>query len=97
MNPAPTWGRGNIEKLTHAFEEAFMDPVVPKVTPSTAEARKHAEWEYEILEDLGSDPRARLNELGMEGWMLVTASPYIFRRPRLDDQGLRSKVGFARD
>ncbi len=74
-----------------------MDPVVPKVTPATGDARKHAEWEYEVLEDLGTDPRARLNELGLEGWMLVTASPYIFRRPRMDDQGLRTRVGFARE
>ena len=49
-----------------------MDPVVPKVTPATGDARKHAEWEYEVLEDLGTDPRARLNELGQDGWMLVT-------------------------
>jgi hypothetical protein len=74
-----------------------MDPVVPKVTSPAGDTPKHPEWEYEILADLGADPGAKLNELGKEGWMLVTGTPFIFRRQKLDDQGLRSRVGFARD
>lgn len=67
-------------------------PLVPKVAEESA-----LKWEYEILEDLGSDPKAKLNELGDEGWMLLTAKPYIFRRPKApEDAKIRGPVGFAR-
>lgn len=69
-------------------------PLVPEVAD---EKKTQQEWEYEYLQDLGSDPKARLNELGKDGWMLVSASPFIFRRPKLSDEGkIRGRVGFSR-
>jgi len=66
------------------------------VVPTIANEKKREEWEYEYLEDLGTDPKARLNELGKEGWALVTANPFIFRRPKLEEGKERPRVGFAR-
>ena len=67
-------------------------PLVPSVADD-----KVLKWEYEYLEDLGSDPKAKLNELGNDGWMLVTANPYVFRRPKPPEEPKnRGPVGFAR-
>jgi hypothetical protein len=67
-------------------------PLVPSVADD-----KVLKWEYEILEDLGSDPKAKLNELGNDGWMLITAKPYVFRRPKPPEEAkTRGPVGFAR-
>ena len=67
-------------------------PLVPTVAEDKA-----LKWEYEVLEDLGSDPKAKLNALGNDGWMLVTAKPYIFRRPKVaEETKTRGPVGFAR-
>ncbi|HEY9898830.1 MAG TPA: hypothetical protein V6D00_06575 [Pantanalinema sp.] len=69
-------------------------PLVPAVAN---ESKTQQEWEYEYLEDLGSDPKGRLNELGKDGWMLVSAAPFIFRRPKLADESkTRGRVGFSR-
>ena len=56
------------------------------------------EWEYEVVSDMGKDLKARLNELGAEGWMLTATEPaFIFRRPRkLEPERFRGPVGFAR-
>lgn len=74
--------------------ETAGSPVVPAVA---ADSKTQIEWEYEVVEDLGKDPKARLNELGKEGWALVTANPYIFRRPRNEDKKTRGPVGFMRE
>lgn len=75
-----------------AAEAGAGAPVVP-----TVGEEKMPKWEYEVLEDLGRDPKAKLNELGSEGWMLVTANPYVFRRPKLEEEAkTRGPVGFAR-
>lgn len=67
-------------------------PLVPTVAED-----KTLKWEYEYLEDLGADPKAKLNDLGNEGWMLVSAKPYIFRRPKaVEESKIRGPVGFAR-
>lgn len=77
-----------------AAREASETPLVPAVAPDKQEQA----WEYEYLEDLGTDPKARLNELGKEGWALVTANPFIFRRPaKTDESKLRGRVGFGRE
>jgi|GEM_PF-1072712 hypothetical protein len=78
-----------------AAEGGSVTPTVPTVT---AETKPKQEWEYEVLEDLGSDPKAKLNELGKEGWTLVTANPFIFRRPLEKEEGkAKGRVGFARE
>lgn len=75
-----------------AAEAGSGSPLVPTVGDE-----KVLKWEYEVLEDLGSDPKAKLNELGAEGWMLITAKPYVFRRPKPPEEGkTRGPVGFAR-
>lgn len=68
----------------------------PHVPAVAAAEPAQQEWEYEILEELGTDPKARLNELGKDGWALITAHPFIFRRPRKSDEKPRSPVGFGR-
>lgn len=75
---------------------AASDGHAPHIPAVQAEAKTEQEWEYEVLEDLGADPKARLNELGKEGWALITAKPFIFRRPRRNEEKLRSPVGFGR-
>lgn len=75
-----------------AAEAGSGAPLIP-----TVGEEKVLKWEYEILEELGSDPKAKLNELGAEGWMLVTAKPYVFRRPKPPEEAkTRGPVGFAR-
>jgi hypothetical protein len=75
-----------------AAEAGAGAPLVPSVGEESM-----LKWEYEILDDLGSDPKAKLNELGADGWMLVTAKPYVFRRPKTPDSAkTRGPVGFAR-
>ncbi len=75
-----------------AAEAGAGAPVVP-----TVGEEKTLKWEYEILEDLGSDPKAKLNALGDDGWMLITANPFVFRRPKAPEESkTRGPVGFAR-
>ena len=56
------------------------------------------EWEYEVLSDVGKDLKARLNELGAEGWILTSTEPaFIFRRPKKPEpERFRGPVGFSR-
>lgn len=75
---------------------AGRDAGTPLVPSIAADEKKHQEWEYEYLEDLGTDPKARLNELGKEGWGLISANPFIFRRPKLEENKERPRVGFGR-
>lgn len=81
-----------MDRVRAAGHEAGT-PLVPSIA---GEEKKHQEWEYEYLEDLGTDPKRRLNELGKEGWGLISANPFIFRRPKLDEGKERPRVGFAR-
>ena len=77
-----------------AAREASETPLVPSISPEG----KEQEWEYEYLEDLGAEPKERLNELGKDGWALMTANPFIFRRPKKTDENkLKGRVGFARE
>ena len=76
----------------YAAGQGAGTPMVPSVGED-----KVQKWEYELLQDLGDDPKAKLNELGQEGWMLVTGNPFIFRRPKpVEEPKTRGPVGFAR-
>lgn len=69
-------------------------PTVPEVVESKDVKQ---EWEYEVLTDMGKDLKAKLNELGADGWILTATEPaFIFRRPKKPEpEKFRGPVGFA--
>ena len=80
-------------------EDETTTPLKAPVVDSKAD-RLNPEVEYEVL-DLGSEkPEAlkqRLNELGKDGWQLVSTTPsFIFRRLKKSEESkLKTRVGFG--
>lgn len=86
-----------IQRLGPSKEEgaSLQTPVV-----ETKADRLNPEVEYDVLDLVSLAPEAlktRLNELGQEGWMLVSTSPsFIFRRLKKSEEGkTKARVGFS--
>ncbi|HEY9721707.1 MAG TPA: hypothetical protein V6D47_06815 [Oscillatoriaceae cyanobacterium] len=60
--------------------------------------RLNPEVEYEVLA-LSDDPKAlkaKLNEMGQDGWQLVSTTPaFIFRRMKRSEEKPKTRVGFS--
>lgn len=73
---------------------ALRAPVV-----DAAKDRLNPEMEYEVLSLTGDDAalKTKLNDLGKDGWVLVSTAPsFIFRRiKKTEDEKKKSRVGFS--
>lgn len=72
----------------------------PVVDSKSTEDRTNPPTEYDVMElgDLEPDAlKKKLNELGDEGWALVSTSPYfIFRRmKKQEEKKAKARVGFG--
>ena len=72
----------------------------PQVDSKSGEDRINPPTEYDVLDigDLHPDAlKKQLNEMGDEGWALVSTSPYfVFRRMKKpEDKKPRARVGFG--
>src|SRR5689334_9878157 len=59
--------------------------------------RLNPPMEYKVVELGGADLEAKLNQLGEEGWALVSTTPsFIFRRMKKTEEGKKkARVGFG--
>jgi hypothetical protein len=75
-------------------------PPRPPVVDANSESKLNPPCEYEVLDLAGLASEAlkgRLNELGEEGWALVSTAPaFIFRRmKKVEEKKPRARVGFG--
>lgn len=91
------WGPARAdEDDDHDHGTSLKAPVVDSGKPD----RLNPPMEYEVL-DLaslsGETLKKKLNELGEEGWALLTTTPqYIFRRlKKTEDEKKKARVGFG--
>ncbi len=85
-------------ELRRSTPQSNESPNIPQVAEG-GPGPKIQEWEYEVLRDLGADMKEKLNELGLQGWILTATEPaFIFRRPKTSEpEKFRGPVGFGRD
>ena len=71
----------------------------PSVDSGSKKDRLNPPTEYKVLElsESGGALEAKLNELGEDGWALVSASPqFIFRRmKKTEEEKKKARVGFG--
>ncbi|MBI6547155.1 MAG: hypothetical protein HY692_10200 [Cyanobacteria bacterium NC_groundwater_1444_Ag_S-0.65um_54_12] len=82
--------------LKRSITPKTTSPAVPQVSEGKDVKQ---EWEYEVLSLVGSETREmkeKLNELGVQGWLLVATTPvFIFRRPKLGEpEHFQGPIGF---
>lgn len=87
-------------RLDEDEDEETTSLRAPQVDSKSGEDRLNPPTEYDVMEldNLGADAlKKKLNEMGDEGWALVSTSPYfIFRRMKKgEEKKPRARVGFG--
>ena len=82
-------------QLRRSAPPSSESPHIPSVTGG--KETPVLEWEYEVLDDTGKDLKGKLNDLGKDGWILVSTEPaFIFRRPKPPEvDKFQGPVGFG--
>lgn len=93
----PTQGPDNVRMDD---EEDMPSTTVRPPVVEAGKDRLNPPVEYEVLDLAGTGAdalKAKLNELGNDGWVLVAAEPsFIFRRvKKADEEKKRGRVGFS--
>lgn len=81
-------------------EDEGNSPMRKSPVVDSGKDRLNPEVEYEVLDLAGESPDAlktRLNDMGKEGWQLLTTTPsFIFRRmKKTEEEKKRARVGFS--
>ena len=93
-------GPDSVPMMDDDDEDENVSVRPPVVSSKSAEERLNPPTEYDVLELSGLDPDAlkkRLNEMGEEGWALVSTNPaFIFRRmKKTEEKKAERRVGFG--